>query len=413
MSHCIPNADTAHRIRTVAEAGTYIKRVCFKHGPPRRTGVELEWLLHDPNDPDRYPDAESLAAALGPYAPRTLSPGRPPVALPFGGSVTVEPGGQIELSSAPASSVAQLIRTVTADTDTLCELLAPTGFTFARHAADPHRAPRRLLYTPRYDAMAEAFDAVGPAGQLMMCSTAATQVCVDLGTPDEAEERWRAAHQLGPVLLAAFANSPRSHGPLAPATSTRMSAWWQLDPVRTLPPRSTDPADYVRRALDTPVMAIRRDHGSWRVPEPLTLRRWAESGQSLTSVDIDLHLSMMFPPVRPQGYLELRYLDAQPPGQWVAPLAVIAALFSGPRTVGQLIEATEGSATRWEEATRIGLADPALQASAAQLAEIADHQLGRLGLDAATDDQVRGLLRRRLVEAISPADDQLTGDASR
>ena len=234
----------------MAEAGAYIASVCFKHGPPRRIGIELEWLLTDPLDPLRRPDLPTLLTALGPHAPRTLNPDSPAEPLPAGGLVTVEPGGQVEISSAPATSCARLIRAMRRDIGSLTTLLSSAGFVLSDRAADLDHAPHRLLHTPRYDAMAAGFARVSEAGAVMMCATAATQICVDAGRPEQAAERWRTAHLLGPVLLAAFANSP---GP--GQASARMAAWWALDPARTEPPGSLDPADYVRRALDTPVLA--------------------------------------------------------------------------------------------------------------------------------------------------------------
>ncbi len=413
MSHVARGGQDRRPIRTVAEAGAYVTRVCFKHGPPARTGLELEWLLIDPHDPDRQPDVATLSALLGPHAPRTLVADSPAKALPHGGLVTVEPGGQLEISSAPARSVAGLVRAMRADISALRALLAPSGFELADLAADPRRRPHRILRTPRYDAMAESFDEIGPAGRLMMCSTAAAQVCLDLGTTADAAARWQAAHHLGPVLLAAFANSPRIAGELPPAASTRMSSWWQLDPERTRPPESPNPASYVERALDTRVLARQRWTGSWRPDRQLSLREWAESGEPLSTADIDLHLSMLFPPVRPQGYLELRYLDAQPGTEWVAPLALVAALFSGPDSVQQVLSCCAGGADRWQQATEAGLADPVLRGIAGQLLDIAEPGLDGLGLEPAVRDEVDRLLHRRLGEAISPALEALAGEGSR
>jgi len=418
MSHCIPDPAGARPVHTLAEAGTYIKRVCFKHGPPSRIGLELEWLLHDPSHPTRYPDAETLIAALGPHAPRTLDPAGPARPLPAGGCVTIEPGGQVEISSAPAQSVPALIQAMAADVERLTQLLASSGFTLADEAADPQRPPRRLLRTPRYDAMSAAFDAIGPAGHTMMCATAATQVCIDLGTVDQAQKRWRAAHQLGPVLLAAFANSPRSAGSAVSADSVRMATWWQLDPARTAAPRpSGSESDYascyVERVLDTQVLAISRPIGSWLVSEPRTLRDWLAGPEPVTTADIDLHLSMLFPPVRPQGYLELRYLDAQPGSQWVVPLGVVAALFARPERVRQVLEVTDPVASDWLLATESGLAGPALRSAASQIGELALRGLADLNVEPDTEDRVRGLITRRLIEAISPAADQLSREGSR
>ncbi|MEO6702863.1 MAG: glutamate-cysteine ligase family protein [Jatrophihabitantaceae bacterium] len=406
MSHHLATS-TASPIHTVAEAGAYIASVCFKHGPPRKTGIELEWLLLDPNDPLRRPDTATLLAALGPHAPRTLNPDSPALALPAGGLVTVEPGGQVEISSSPADSVAALIAAMNRDVSALTAMLRPTGFELGGLAADPLRPPHRILHTPRYDAMAAAFDSVGPAGRAMMCSTAATQVCLDLGSAAAAGDRWRAAHYLGPVLLAAFANSARIASGSDVAGSHRMASWWQLDPQRTLPPRSLRLADYVERALDTQVLARCREHGSWHVQQPLTLRQWVNSGEPVSTADVDLHLSMLFPPVRPQGYLELRYLDAQPAGEWIAPLALIAALFADAAGVAAIVQRCAGIADRWLVATELGLRDAALSNCAAGLLTLVEPRLARLGLPAATEAEVRRLLRRRLGDGISPAMDVL------
>lgn len=403
MSTAAHGVPAPQPIRTIAEAGTYVTRVCFKHGPPTKVGIELEWLVIDPHDPDRRPDVRTLAALLGPHAPATLVAGSPASPLPRGGLVTVEPGGQLEISSPPAGSVPGLIAAMRADIQALQALIAPAGFELSGLAADPHRLPHRILTTPRYNAMAGHFDQFGPAGRVMMCSTAAAQVCLDLGTRAEAGDRWRAAHQLGPVLLAAFANSPRTAGDLVPAAaSTRMASWWSLDPERSRPPASSAPADYVQRVLDTQVLARRRASGNWRLEQPLTMRQWIESGQPVSTADLDLHLSTMFPPVRPQGYLEIRYIDAQPGEEWIAPLALLAALFAGPESVAQVLRCTADGADRWQQATALGLADPVLRSAAAHLLDIAGPGLDGLGLPPVVRAEVDRLLQRRLCEGVSP-----------
>lgn len=405
MSRSIADRSTAQPIRTVAEAGAYVTRVCFKHGPPKRTGLELEWILLDPAQPQRRADLNMLRSILGPHAPRTIAADSAAEPLPGGGLVTVEPGGQVEISSAPADTVAGLIAAMTADVAALQRLVEPSGLVMSDLAADLARAPVLLLQSPRYMAMADTFDRISSAGRVMMCSTASAQVCLDLGTADIAAERWRAAHHLGPVLLAAFANSPSVGN--SPVVSTRMSAWWDLDPVRTLPPETFDPSDYPTRVLDTRVLARQRSDGPWLVGAPLTLRDWAASGEPLTTADIDLHLSMLFPPVRPQGYLELRYLDQQPAGEWAAVLALIAALFRSGESVRQVLEACAPVAGRWRQATEFGLADEALRQVAGDLLELGRPGLIGLRLDPAAQEFVTGVLDRRLGAGISPGMDAL------
>src|ERR1700709_1595679 len=80
------------------EAEGFVAMVCFKHGPPRLQGVELEWTVHHADDPHRPLDAALLSKALGAHAPATLVPGSPQLPLGRGALVTVEPGGQVEIS---------------------------------------------------------------------------------------------------------------------------------------------------------------------------------------------------------------------------------------------------------------------------------------------------------------------------
>lgn len=399
MSRVLPAQGNA--VRSVAEAEAYVAGICFKHGPPTRVGLELEWFLNDPADPSRRPEPDLLRAALGPHSPCTLDVTSPAEPLPHGGLVTVEPGGQIEISAPPAESVAALVAAVRADVAALDHLLRPTGFRRTTRVPPADHDCVRLLRTPRYDAMETAFDRIGPHGRRMMCSTAATQICLDLGQADEAADRWRLAHLLGPVLLSAFTTSSCPDGPIC----GRMDAWWALDPARTLPPATLEPDAYVRRTLDTPVLAVRRDHARWDVDNRRTPRQWLAASDPMTTADLDVHLSTMFPPVRPQGYLELRWLDAQPGDDWIVPLALVAALFDDADTVRAANRLLVDVQDRWLVATRIGLADPILARAAAGLHALAEPALDRLGLDPDLLGHVRHLGERRLVHAITPADD--------
>ncbi len=169
--------------------------------------------MHDRDDPEAPLDPVLLRRALGPHAPPTLSPDSPHQALSGGGTVTVEPGGQVEISSAPAASLTVLRRTVDGDMARLMGLLGTTGLRLGSTGIDPYRPPRRLLETPRYAAMQRAFDARGPHGRTMMCSTAGLQVCLDAGEPHRVAGRWAAAHALGPTAARPFRERPPARRP--------------------------------------------------------------------------------------------------------------------------------------------------------------------------------------------------------
>ncbi|WP_433563149.1 ergothioneine biosynthesis glutamate--cysteine ligase EgtA [Nocardia sp. CA-151230] len=371
--------------RAAAEA--YVGKVCFKQGPPLLIGAELEWLTAqgELSATNSRPDPRVLADALGPYAPRSISPDSPAVPLPGGSRVTLEPGGQIELSSAPFGTAAELCERLRADAIRLRELLESREIRTISAAADPTRRPLRVLQLPRYRAMERSFAGIGPFGALMMCNTAATQVSVDAGAdPAEIAARWQVLYAVGPALLAAFACSPRLHtAPPGDWASQRMRAWQRLDQLRTRPPVHdwADPIiGYARWALDVPLLCVRSmdpQAGDWSAPPGATFADWLcgaldeEIGRRPDRADLDYHLTTLFPPVRAAGHLEVRYLDTQPGDGWSVPVHAIDALLSDPGTITEATALAASTADLWSESARHGLADAELRAAAVALLDLA------------------------------------------
>ncbi|MGX6608483.1 ergothioneine biosynthesis glutamate--cysteine ligase EgtA [Micromonosporaceae bacterium Da 78-11] len=391
---------TSRALRTQEDVEAYVRAICFKTGPPDRVGAELEWTVHHTADPSAPLQADDLRRALGRYTPATLDPPDPPIPLPSGAPLTAEPGGQLEISSLPAGTTAELHETVSADLTFLTDLLDDAGLSLGEHGIDPHRPPRRLLSTPRYAAMERAFDARGPHGRTMMCSTAGLQVCLDAGTGDQVAARWAAVNALGPPLIALFANSRRQAGRDSGWASARMAAWWGIDPRVSGPPGAPtdDPATtWARHALAAPLLCVRRDGDCWDPPPGLTLRDWAAGAlpRRPTTADVDYHLSTLFPPVRPRGYLEVRYLDAQPGADWIVAVAVVTALLDDPRTTDKVLDLAAPTADRWVVASRRGLADPGIHRAATAIADLACRHLDT-GLPPPVRAHVIDTVQRRL-----------------
>ena len=387
-------------LRDLAQAEGYIAGICFKTGPPGLIGIELEWTVHHVDDPGRPLEPAALASALHPHTPSTLDGRAAHLPLPNGTALTVEPGGQVELSSQPVESLAALHAIVSADLAYLTTLLARAGLRLGEDAVDAWRTPRQLLRTPRYDALAAAFQEYGPHGATMMCSTASLQVCLDAGLPERLPARWAAAHAVGPVLLALFANSPRHAGRDTGWASTRMRSWLGMDPARTAAvPVTGDPAaHWAGYALRAPVLGQLRHGQPVPVPTGISFADWIGGAlpQPPTVADLDFHLSPLFPPVRPRGYFEVRYLDAQPPGEWIVPAAVLVALFSDEPTVDRVRDLCGPVDGRWHDAARLGLADRRLADAAREVAVLALDRLAGTGLPADVQEQVHEVVSRRL-----------------
>jgi glutamate--cysteine ligase len=419
MSEAIGTA-AARPGEVLSEAGAeaLVHGICFKTGPPRLLGVELEWLVHDLDDPSTAVTTERLEAA------HASLPGLPVDAL-----LTAEPGGQVELSSRPASSLTECVETMRSDLAVVRSALRPHGLTLAGMGLDPWQSPRRFLREPRYDAMERSLDRAGPAGRLMMCTSASVQVNLDAGHEEPGPQghvrRWRLSHLLGAVLLAAFAHSPAAENRATGWRSTRQLRWAEIGVERAgAPPLDAEPRTaWTRRALDAQLMCRRRTVGPWEVPEGTTFRDWLRQGEAGGSgprrEDLDYHLTTLFPPVRPRGFLELRMLDAQPGEDgWIVPLAVTAALFDDLAATETAFRAVKPLAERcgplpaphnplWTGAARHGLADPELREVAAVCFTAALEALPRLGAGTAVTDAVGEFADRYVSRGRCPADDLL------
>ncbi|MEF9886736.1 ergothioneine biosynthesis glutamate--cysteine ligase EgtA [Streptomyces sp. P9-A4] len=400
---------------TEGEAEDLLRCICFKTGPPRTVGVELEWFVHELRDPRLPVRPPRLAAALDTVR-----------SLPLVSSLTFEPGGQLELSSRPAGSLMECLDSLAADLGAVRAALGPLGLTLSGYGVDPWHAPRgRVLHEPRYDAMETALDRTGPAGRAMMCDSASVQICLDAGLEEPGplgyHRRWRLAHLLGAVLVAAFANSPVNGGRRTGWRSTRQSLWTDLDPLRALAPSPDgEPrAEWAAHVLDTPVMCVRADEGPWAVPEGLTFRDWLRSGlpRPADVDDLRYHMTTLFPPVRPRGHLELRMVDAQPgPDGWMVPVAVTTAVFEDPEAAETVYRAVKPLAERsgpgraprnplWLAAARDGLADPELHAAARTVFAAALEALPRIGAGPEVRRAVAAFHERYVIPGSCPADD--------
>ena len=348
-------------------AFAWLRETAFTTSVPGRVGVEVEFLvpLATTSQRDRFD--------RGP--------------LPTGGLVSEEPGGQLEVSTRTCDGLADAVTSTAVDVAELRRRAEVAGMTLLGEGTAPEQLPPRRTHHPRYVAMERYFDRYGDAGRQMMRATASLQITLESGLGVDAEHRWRTMHAIGPALVAAFANSPFLSGRDTGWASNRQRIWWALDPRRTRPISAVgvevDPsADYARYALEAPLMLRPQEGRSWTVDHHITFNEWLEKPGGFpagppTIDDLKYHLTTLFPPIRPRGAVEVRYLDAQRADGWVIPLAVVFAIIEDERCRAAALEVCRDTEDLWVEAARDGLANPALRSSAAELMEIAAAGLSR------------------------------------
>ena len=332
-----------------------------------QVGLELEFHLVDLARPGRRPrwaQARELALGLGP--------------LPSGSLVTLEPGGQIELSTPPSVGVADAVAALRRDRAVLRSQLLEVGFGAAALGSDLARPVERINPSPRYLAMEQHFDALGYAGsgKAMMSATAALQVNLDAGPAAGWHDRLALVHAMVPMLVALSSTSPYLGGRTSGWHSMRQGTWQGIDHGRSDPVPKGEPtgawADY---ALKAAVMLVREGDVLRPVTDRVSFGDWlrgdATFGRRPTMTDLDYHLTTLFPPVRPRGYVEIRCLDALPDRWWPAVATLTATLLDDAVAADQARDACAPVADSWESGARDGLADPEIQRAVTTCVEIA------------------------------------------
>lgn len=347
------------------------------NGIPARIGAEVEIipidratgrpLSLDGRGTSTLGILRRAGVADGWHERRSAKANVPEIALPDGDRITFEPGGQIEISSAPNASLSALARRLRATVQAIADA-APSGVELLSRGIDPRTrvedvAPQ--LDADRYRRMLAHFDRIGPSGARMMRQTASFQVCVDGG--DAPERTWTMLNALAPFVVALFANSPRYAGRDTGHKSYRRHIWATLDPRRTgvLGVLGDPVQEYLEFALAAPAFLLPDVDGA-----AAPFRYWL--GRGVTATDWCTHLSTLFPEVRPRGYFELRSADIVAPEWYAVPLVFVAGLaYHRPSLDAAAALLGAPDAALLERSGRVGLADPVLRQRASLLCDLA------------------------------------------
>lgn len=241
-----------------------------------------------------------------------------------GGAISLEPGGQFELSGAPLATVHETCAETNDHLKMLQAIADPLGIAFLGLGVTPTWALADIPQMPksRYEIMAPYMEKVGTLGTSMMFRSCTVQVNLDFASETDMVKKLRVGLALQPIATALFANSPFLDGKPNGLLSYRAHIWQNTDNDRTgmLPFVFEDGMGferYVDYALDVPMYFVRRD-GKYINTAGESFRDFLDGklpqlpGDKPTIADWEDHISTIFPEVRLKQFLEMRGADGGP-----------------------------------------------------------------------------------------------------
>ena len=254
-----------------------------------------------------------------------------------GASISLEPGGQVELSGAQLETLHETCREVGNHLDQVDEVARELQIGMLGFGFHPQWRREQIPWMPkqRYEVMGRYMPQVGSMGLDMMLRTCTVQVNLDFASEADMVSKMRVAMALQPIATALFANSPLSEGRPNGYLSYRSRIWEDTDPDRcgVLPfvfDSGMGIERYVEYALDVPMYFVYRnglylDCAGESFREFMRGRLPQLPGEYPTLGDWDLHLSTLFPEVRLKQFLEMRGADG---GSWLG-ICALPALWTG------------------------------------------------------------------------------------
>jgi len=254
-----------------------------------------------------------------------------------GGAISLEPGGQFELSGAPVETIHEADAELDVHFNALKAIADPLGIGFLTLGMSPkwHREDIPMMPKQRYEIMARYMPKVGTRGLDMMFRTSTVQANLDFESEADMVKKLRVSLALQPLTTALFANSPFSDGKPNGFLSARSEVWQDTDKARSGMLAFAFDAGmgferYVDYALDVPMYFVKRggvyhDVAGASFRDLLAGKLAALPGEKAFLSDWANHLSTIFPEVRLKRYLEMRGADTGPRPF----LNALPALFTG------------------------------------------------------------------------------------
>ena len=321
-----------------------------------------------------------------------------------GGSITLEPGGQLELSGAPLESLHETCAETGAHLRQMREITQQLELCMLGVGFQPLWQRRDISWMPkgRYKIMREYMPKRGQLGLDMMLRSCTVQVNLDYEDERDMVRKFRTSLALQPIATALFANSPFKDGQPSGLKSTRAEAWTDTDPDRCGVPGFVFDDDFgyarwVDYILDVPMYFLHRGEDYLDV-SGLSFRDFMAGslpgfeGQFPSMADFADHVTTAFPEVRLKGYLEMRGADG---GSW-GNICALPALWVGLLYDDGALDAAEslikGITASDVEAARMAVAKDGLQA---EMAGRSVHKIAHEVLEIAE----AGLKSRKLLDS--------------
>ncbi len=332
-----------------------------------RIGTEHEkfGFLKDGNRPVPYEGKASIRAMLEGLRDRfnwepIEEEGRIIGLKKDGASVSLEPGGQLELSGAPLEHIHQTCNEVGVHLKEVREIADEIGIAFLGLGFSPIWSLEETPMMPkgRYKIMRDYMAKVGRLGRQMMFRSCTVQTNLDYSSEADMVQKMRVSLALQPIATALFANSPFAEGRTNGFQSYRAHVWSDTDPDRTgmLPfvfEEGYGFERYVDYVLDTPMYFVRRNN-QYLDASGKSFRDFLEGkldvvpGDKPTMDDFDDHMSTLFPEVRLKQFLEMRGADSGPWGQ----ICALPAFWVGLLYDQQSLDAAWDLVKEWSAAER-------------------------------------------------------------
>ena len=236
-------------------------------------------------------------------------------------AITLEPGGQIELSGAPLDNIHETCEETTNHLKELTKIGNELNFILLGMGVEPNLSLDDIPWMPkqRYGIMKKYMTKVGTLGHHMMKRTCTNQVNIDYSSEVDMIEKLRLMFNLESIATAMFANSPFDQGKISKYKSLRSHFWHHTDPDRTglLPfvfEKGFSFEKYTDYALSVPMYFINRNHNYIDMTK-YTFKEYLDENSNnqddaILLKDWEDHLTTLFPQVRLKQYIEIRSMDA-------------------------------------------------------------------------------------------------------